>query len=94
MLTTLPVKKLAYTLIPACIHVDGTSRVQVVTKNINPKFYKLIKEFHKRTGVPALLNTSFNLRGYPIINNAIDALSTFYKSGMKSLFINKIMINK
>ena len=94
MLTTLPVKKLAYTLIPACIHVDGTSRVQVVTKNINPKFYKLIKEFHKRTGVPALLNTSFNLRGYPIINNAIDALSTFDKSGMKSLFINKIMINK
>ena len=94
MLMTLPAKHIAYDLIPACIHVDGTSRVQVVTKSTNRKFYNLIESFYRQTGVPALLNTSFNLRGEPMVNNALDALNTFERSNMHRLFINNFSIKK
>ena len=57
---------------PAIVHVDGTSRVQTVNKKDNPGFYQLLKEFHKETGCPMLLNTSLNVKGMPLVNDIID----------------------
>lgn len=88
MLSTFKAKPKAIELIPACIHVDGTSRVQVIHDQLNPLLHSLITRFYELTGVPALLNTSFNLRGYPIVNNTLDAVSTFKNSGMHSLYVN------
>tara|TARA_R110000824_G_scaffold60853_5_gene162339 strand:+ start:4857 stop:6311 length:1455 start_codon:yes stop_codon:yes gene_type:complete len=61
-------------LYPAICHIDNTSRVQTVSKNDNPGFYSLIKEFYNRTGCPMLLNTSLNIKGEPIVNNVVDAM--------------------
>lgn len=60
---------------PAIIHADGTSRVQTVSKNDSPGFRKLLEEWHKETGCPMLLNTSLNIKGMPMVNNAHDALA-------------------
>ena len=68
---------------PAICHVDGTSRVQTVSKDDNPGFYKLIKEFYKKTGCPMVLNTSLNIKGQPIVNSYIDAIAFSKKYGVK-----------
>ena len=75
--------------IKAVTHVDGTGRLQIVKKELNPVYYKLIKEFYKITGVPVVLNTSFNLRGEPIVNSPSDAYKTFMRSGMDALFFSQ-----
>ena len=77
MLSVCNAKKLAKERIPACIHVDGTSRVQIVNSQKNKLFNELIEKFYVETGIPVLLNTSFNLRGEPIVNNTVDAIETF-----------------
>ena len=92
MLYTVPVKKKE--LIPAVTHVDGTSRLQSVEENINPLFYKLIERFYHKTGVPALLNTSFNLKGEPIVNSPQDAYNTFKKSGIDVLVLGNLVVEK
>jgi carbamoyltransferase len=56
-------------LYPAICHIDGTSRVQTVSKEDNPGYYKLIKEFYKETNCPMVLNTSLNIKGQPIVND-------------------------
>jgi carbamoyltransferase len=71
--------------IPAVTHVDGTARLQTVRQDQNPKFYKLIEEFEAITGVPVLLNTSFNTMGDPIVNSPEDAIKCFLKSGIEVL---------
>ena len=68
---------------PAICHVDGTSRVQTVSEEDNPNFYKLIKEFYKKTGCPMLLNTSLNIKGMPIVNNEEHAKAFTKKYGVK-----------
>lgn len=80
--------------IPAVVHVDGTSRVQVVSRDSNPLFYRLIREFERLKGVPILLNTSFNLRGEPIVNSPADALNTFVLSGLDVLVLGHFIIHK
>lgn len=85
MLVAVKAKKQALDLMPACVHVDGTSRVQVVNKKTNPLFYNLIQKFYEQTGIPGVLNTSFNLRGEPIVNNLNDCLRTFEASNMHAL---------
>ena len=85
MLVAVKAKKQALDLMPACVHVDGTSRVQVVNKKTNPLFYNLIQKFNEQTGIPGVLNTSFNLRGEPIVNNLNDCLRTFEASNMHAL---------
>ena len=60
-------------LYPAIVHLDGTSRVQTVTQEDNPEFYNLLKEWHKTTGCPLLVNTSLNIKGEPIVNDHLDA---------------------
>ena len=68
---------------PAICHVDGTSRVQTVSKDDNPGFYKLIREFYLKTGCPMVLNTSLNIKGQPIVNSYIDAIAFSKKYGVK-----------
>lgn len=94
MILSFSVKKDKAHLIPAVVHVDGSSRVQSVKKEVNQKYYQLIKEFKNITGVPVIMNTSFNLRGEPIVNSPKDALRTFYTSGLDALFMENFLIEK
>ncbi len=80
-------------LIPGVIHTDGTSRVQTVSKSLNPKYYKLIAEFEKLTGVPVLLNTSFN-DSEPIVCSPRDALNTFLKTKIDALALGNYLVRK
>lgn len=91
MLYTLPVK---HGLIPAATHVDGTSRIQVVYKDTNPLYHRLIERFNEKTHVPALVNTSFNLKGEPIVDSPQDAYSTFERSGIDCLVLGNFVIEK
>ena len=79
---------------PAIVHVDNTCRIQSVNKKHNSQFYKLIYEFYKITKVPTLLNTSFNIKGEPIVCSPNDALRTFFSTGMDVLVLEKYIILK
>jgi carbamoyltransferase len=81
-------------LIPAVTHVDGSARVQIVKKETNPKFWLLIKEFENLTGVPMLINTSFNLKGQPIVCTPEDALVAFQDSRMDCLVLENFVIER
>ena len=72
--------------VPAVVHVDNTCRFQTLKRKQNPKYYDLIKEFYKRTNVPLLLNTSFNLKGYPIVETEKDAILTLKESKIKYMY--------
>ena len=80
--------------IPAVIHVDGTARLQTVSKSFNSKFFDLINEFYKITKVPVLLNTSFNLNGEPIVMSPSDAIRTFHTCGLDILVLQDFVIKK
>lgn len=94
MLYVVPVKKDKQDNLGAITHVDGTARPQFVKEEINPLYHKLITAFGKKTGVNVILNTSFNLKGEPIVNTSKEALNTFYKSGIDTLVINNYVIEK
>ena len=81
-------------VIPSVTHVDGSARPQTVEKEINPLFWRLIDEFAKRTGVPVVMNTSFNLRGEAIVHTPTDAICTFFSSGMDALVIGSFLVVK
>ena len=81
-------------VIPAVTHVDGSARPQTVEKEINPLYWRLLDEFEKRTDVPVILNTSFNLRGEAIVHTPTDAVRTFYSSGMDALVIGNFLVEK
>ena len=81
-------------VIPSVIHVDDSARPQTVSKETNPLYWNLLKEFQKIKGVPVLINTSLNLRGEPIVNSPYDALKTFYNSDIDYLCINSFLISK
>ena len=78
----------------AVVHVDGTSRVQTVSAAQNPYLYCILDAFERRTGVPVLINTSFNLRGEPIVSSPSDALTTFFASGIDCLAIEDYLVDK
>lgn len=78
--------------VPAITHVDGTGRVQTVNQSQNPKFYSLINEFRKLTGVPVVLNTSFNDSGEPIVETPADAVRTFKSTNLNALIIGDYLI--
>lgn len=79
--------------IPGVTHIDGTARIQTVSKESNEKYYNLINEFYKVTGIPMLLNTSFNCQE-PIVETPNDAVNTFKKCGLDILIINNWIIKK
>ena len=92
MLFVAPVKKPEK--IPAVTHVDGTSRLQTVSKDTNPLYYDLIKEFYKITDVPVLINTSMNVRGEPIVNTLEQAYNMIIKTDMDYLVMGNYTIKK
>ena len=94
MILTAQVRPGKRSTIPAVTHVDGSARPQTVEKGINPLYWRLLDEFEKRTGVPVVLNTSFNLRGEAIVNTPTDALRTFHTSGMDALVIGGFLVEK
>ena len=83
----IPVKEKKKTIIPSITHVDGTCRIQTVTKKQNKNFYDLIELFYNKTNVPILLNTSFNLAGEALVETKEDALDTLEKSDINYLYI-------
>ena len=80
--------------VPGVVHVDHTGRLQTVKKEWNERYYKLLDEFYRLTGVPILLNTSFNIMGKPIIHTLEDAVAVFYTSGLDALVIDDLLIEK
>jgi len=80
--------------IPAVVHVDGSCRVQSVTQDSNPLYYELLTEFEKLTGVPVVMNTSFNLKGDAIVESPRDAIQTFFTSGLDYLIIGHFLVSK
>ena len=94
MILTFPVKPGRETEMAAVTHADGTTRPQTVTREANPRYHDMIARFGKRTGVPLVLNTSFNLKGEPMVNTPRDALRTFFSSGMDALIMNDVLIRK
>jgi carbamoyltransferase len=94
MILTAQVRQDKRSIIPAVTHVDGSARPQTVEKEINPLYWRLIDEFEKRTGVPVVMNTSFNLRGEAIVHTPTDAVRTFFSSGMDALLIGSFLIIK
>ena len=94
MLLVVDVKPSKYDVIPAVTHVDGTGRLQMVVRDGNARYYDLIERFGQATGVPVILNTSFNLRGEPIVNTPQEAYSTFQRSGMDALVLGNCFIRK
>ena len=81
-------------LIPAVIHVDGSARVQTVSKKHHAKFNKLLNFFYKRTGLPVLLNTSFNIKGQPIVNTPKQAIECFLSTKIDLLVMGDFLIRK
>jgi carbamoyltransferase len=94
MLSVCKVGEEAKARIPAVTHVDGTARVQIVLRERNPLWYDLIAAFGRRTGVPVILNTSFNLKGEPIVSSPEDAIKTFEWSGMDHLVIGRFVADR
>ena len=80
--------------ISATVHVDNTCRVQTVTSESNKKFYNLLKSMYSKTKVPVLLNTSFNIKGQPIVNSPKDAILCFLKYNIDYLFIGDYILKK
>ncbi|WP_109642375.1 carbamoyltransferase family protein [Lentzea atacamensis] len=80
--------------LPATTHVDGSARVQTVSPESNPLFHQLISAFHSRTGVPVLLNTSFNVRGQPIVRTAREAVDTFLSAGLDALVLGDLVLTR
>ena len=79
-------KQKAIDEVPACVHADNTCRFQTLKREQNPNYYDLINLFYEKTGVPILLNTSFNLKGYPIVETFNDALLTLQNSNINYLY--------
>ena len=86
----IPVKEDKWKQIPAVIHVDGTWRLQTVTKEQNPIYYNLIKEFYDQTEIPLILNTSFNLAGQPMVFNPAKAIDVFLSSKLNFVWFPEI----
>ena len=79
---------------PATVHVDGTGRLQTVRREGNPLYYDLITSFGEKTGIPILLNTSFNVAGEPIVCTPKDALSCFLGTDIDMLVIGSFLVRK
>jgi len=93
MITVFPVLKERRAEIPAVVHVDGTARPQLVERDVNPRYWGLIREFEKKTGVPVLLNTSFNVQE-PIVCTPEQAVATFLKTEVDLLVMEDLVVRR
>ena len=80
--------------VPAVTHVDYSARIQTVSKDTNPKYYKLLSEFNEKTNCPIIINTSFNIRGEPIVNSPLDAFNCFMGTDLDTLIIGNFYLEK
>jgi carbamoyltransferase len=94
MILSFPVRDDVVNKIPAAVHVDGTSRPQTVSKKTNLFYWNIINEFKTITGIPVILNTSFNLKDEPIVDTPYDAIRTFYTSGLDCLVLGEFIVSK
>ena len=94
MLLVEPVRASAQALLPATTHVDNSARLQTVHASASPLYHGLISRVGLATGVPVVMNTSFNLRGEPIVNTPAEAISTFARSGLDALVMDKLILHK
>lgn len=94
MTQTFTATELCLKLAPAVVHQDGTSRIQTVSSHANPRLYSIIKRFEQKTGLPLIMNTSFNVAGEPIVCTPEDALQTFTHSGIDALIMENILLIK
>lgn len=94
MLYVVPVRDSLRGVLPATTHVDGTARLQTVVRDQSPRYYSLIERFGQATGVPVILNTSFNRKGEPIVNTPADAFDTFSNTEMDSLVMGNCLLDK
>ncbi len=81
-------------VIPAVTHVDGSARLQTVNDKLHPRYYQVITSLGKKTGVPVVLNTSFNIQGEPVVESPKDAIRCFYSTGLDALVIGNYIIEK
>lgn len=81
-------------VIPAVTHVDGSARLQTVRREVNPRYYGLIEEFGKLSGVPVVLNTSFNIMGEPIVESPLQAIRCFFSTGLDTLVLGDFIVKK
>jgi carbamoyltransferase len=93
MLLVEPIHPDKQALIPAVNHW-GTGRLQTLKRETNPRFYRVVEKFGEATGIPVLMNTSYNLRGEPIVASPADALRTFRNSGLDMLAIENFLVTK
>ena len=93
MLQVYPIRDEKKSVIPAVTHVDGSGRLQTVSNDTNPLYYRLIKEFEKLTGVPIVLNTSFN-ENEPIVDTPEQALDCFLRTKMDAIALNRTVITR
>jgi carbamoyltransferase len=91
---TLKFRKEVAGRVPGVVHHDGTGRLQTVKKEWNESYFRLIDRFRQLTGVPLVLNTSFNVMGKPIAHSVEDVLAVFYTSGLDAVFIDDVLIEK
>jgi carbamoyltransferase len=94
MLRVCPFQEELRRLVPAVVHVDGTGRLQTVTSEGNPMLYELIQTFYNRTGIPMLLNTSFNISGEPLVETPEDAIWCFLSTALRVCVMGRIMVIK
>ncbi len=94
MLFAFPVRPAQRSRLPAVTHVDGSARVQTVTADENPRFHALLHAFGRRTGVPVLLNTSFNVRGEPIVATPAEALDALLRTGLDAVVIGELVFHR
>jgi carbamoyltransferase len=95
MMLAMPTRPEAWDAIVAALHPqDATARPQILERDWNPEYHAVIREFERRTGVGAVLNTSFNLHGEPIVRSAVDAVDTFERSGLSHLAVGRWLISK
>lgn len=94
MLLATQVNELYKDSIPAVTHVDGSARVQSVSKSLNPFIYDIIQKFASLTGIPAILNTSFNDNNEPIVETPYDAINTFLRTNIDILVLENFIVFK
>jgi carbamoyltransferase len=81
------------TKLPAITHADGSARIQTVRHDVHPLYHQLLSAFGALSGMPVLLNTSFNVRGEPIVNTPAEALATFERTGLDALAIGPWLVS-
>ena len=94
MIVTVDVRDEHRASLPAVTHVNGSARVQTVSKEDNGDFHELLQEVGKLTGREMVLNTSFNVKGQPIVNTPREALQTFLGTGIEYLFLENILVRR